>query len=113
PTGGRAHDQRDLRDHPGGLHVAVEDVAVQPQRHHTLLDPGAAALVDPDQRTAVLQGEVLHFDDLLAVHLTERATEHRDVLAEHADRTAVHGAVAGDHAVAVRAALGHVEVVGP
>ena len=100
-AGRRAHDQRDLRDDAGGLHVAVEDVAVQAEGDHALLDARAAALVDADQRAAGLEREVLHLDDLLAVHLAERAAEDGDVLAEHAHRAAVDGAVAGDHPVAV------------
>ncbi len=109
-TAGRgAHDQRDLRDDAGCLHVAVEDLAVQAERDDALLDARPTALVDADDRAAVLQREVEHLDDLLAVHLAEAAAEYGDVLAEHADRAAVDGAVAGDHAVAERAVLVHAE----
>ena len=34
--------ERDLRDHPGRLNVAVEDLAVLGERDHALLDPGPA-----------------------------------------------------------------------
>ena len=95
PPAGRAHDQRNLRDDARGPHGAVEDVAVQAERDNALLDPCAAALVDPDHRAAGLHGEVEHLDDLLAVDLAERAAEHRDVLAEDADRPAVDRAAAG------------------
>ena len=105
-----AHDQRDLRDDAGGLDVVVEDVAVQAQRDDTLLDAGARAVVDADERPAGLDGQLLHLDDLLAVHLAEAAAEHRRVLAEDADVAAVDGAVAGDHAVAQRPVLGQPEV---
>ena len=104
-AGAGAHDQADLRDHPAGVHVAAEDLAVQAERDHALLDAGAAALVDADDRAAGLDGEVHDLDDLLAVDLAERAAEDREVLGEHADLAAVDGAVAGDHAVAVRPAL--------
>ncbi len=100
-----AHDQRDLRDHPGGVHIAAEDLAVQAERDDALLDPGAAGVVDADDRAAGLQREVHDLDDLLAEDLAERAAEDREVLREHRDLTAVHGAVAGDHAVAVRPVL--------
>ncbi len=103
PAGGGAHDQRDLRDDAGGVHVAVEDLAVEAERDDALLDPRAAALVDADDRAAGLHREVEDLDDLLAVDLAEAAAEDGHVLAEHADRPAVDGAVAGDHAVAVRA----------
>ena len=108
----RAHDQRDLRDHAGRADVAAEDLAVEAERDDTLLDARAAALVDADDRPAGLDRQVHDLDDLLAVHLAERAAEDRDVLAEHAHRTAVDGAVAGHHAVAVRAVLLQAEVGG-
>ena len=44
----RTHDERDLRDDAGGHHVAVEDLGEQAERHHPFLDPGAAAVVEPD-----------------------------------------------------------------
>ena len=104
-AGAGAHDQRDLRDHAGGVHVAPEDLAVQAERDDALLDARAGALVDADDRAAGLDGEVHHLGDLLAVDLAERAAEDREVLGEHADLAAVDGAVAGDHAVAVRPVL--------
>ncbi len=97
----RSHDQRDLRDDPGPDHVPVEDLREQAQRDHALLDPRPAAVVDADQRAAGLHRVIHQLDDLLAVHLAQRAAEHGEVLAEHADRAAVDGAVPGDHAVAV------------
>ena len=96
---------RDLRDHAGRVHVAAEDLAVEAERDHALLDPGAGALVDADDRAAGLDGEVHHLGDLLAVDLAQRAAEDREVLGEHAHLAAVDGAVAGHHAVAVRALL--------
>ena len=104
-AGAGAHDQADLRDHAGGVHVAAEDLAVEAERDHALLDPRAGALVDADDRAAGLDGEVHHLADLLAVDLAERAAEDGEVLGEHAHLPAVDGAVAGDHAVAVRAVL--------
>ena len=110
PARARAHDQRDLRDDARGHHVAVEDLGEQAEGHHAFLDPGAAAVVDPDDRAAGLQRVVHDLDDLLAVNLAQRAAEHREILAEHADRPPVHGAVAGDHAVPVGPGGRHVEV---
>ena len=43
-------DDRDLRDHAGEQHVVVEDPAVAGQRVDALLDPGAAGVVDEDER---------------------------------------------------------------
>ena len=96
---------RDLRDHARGVHVAAEDLAVQAERDDALLDAGAGALVDADDRAAGLDREVHDLGDLLAVDLAQRAAEDREVLGEHADLAAVDGAVAGDHAVAVRPVL--------
>ena len=105
PAGAVAHDQADLRDDAGGVHVAAEDLAVQAEGDDALLDAGAGALVDADDRAAGLDGEVHHLDDLLAVDLAQGAAEDREVLGEHADLAAVDRAVAGDDAVAVRAVL--------
>ena len=96
----RTHDQRDLRDHSGGEDVVAEDPAVQTQGHHTLLDAGTGAIVDPDQWPPGLQGQFLDLDDLLAVDLAEASAEHRRVLAEDAHVASVNGAVAGDHTIA-------------
>jgi hypothetical protein len=109
-TRGGAHDQRDLRDHARGQDVVAEDPAVEAQRDDTLLDAGAGAVVDADQRAPGLDRQLLHLDDLLAVHLAEAAAEHRGVLAEDADLAAVDGAVAGHHAVTERPLVRQAEV---
>src|SRR5581483_10745068 len=111
-AGAGAHDQRDLRDHAGGLHVAGEDLAVEPERDHALLDPGAAAVVDPDHRAADLEREVHDLHDLLAEDLAQRPAEHRRILAEHAHRAPVDGPGAGHHTVAEGPVLLHAEVGG-
>ena len=83
-AGAVAHDHADLRDDAGGVHVAAEDLAVEAEGDHALLDPGAGAFVDADDRAAGLHGEVHHLGDLLAVDLAQRAAEDREVLAEDA-----------------------------
>ena len=105
PAGARAHDHRDLRDDAAGHHVAVEDVAVEAEGDHALLDPRATGVVDADHRAADLHREVHHLDDLLAEHLAERAAEDGEVLGEDAHLAAVDRAVPGHHAVAVRPGL--------
>lgn len=89
----------------------MEDAAVEAEGDHALLDAGAGTVVDADQRAAGLDGQFLDFDDLLAVDLTEAATEHGGVLAEDADVAAVDGAVTSDHAVAGGAVLLQTEVL--
>ena len=100
-TGARPEDHRDLRDDTGRLHVAAEDAAVAGKAHHTLLDAGTGAVVEPDHRRAGLEREVHQLVDLLGEHLAERTAEHREVLAEHEHLAAVDRAPAGDDTVGV------------
>src|SRR6185312_16492472 len=98
-----AHDQRDLRDHPRGQDVVAEDAAVEAERDDALLDARTCTVIDSDEWPTGLGGQLLHLDDLLAVHLAEAAAEHGGVLAEDAHLAAVDGAVSGHHTVAQRA----------
>ena len=61
-AGTATHDHAYLGDHTGRGHVAPEYPAVIVQRHHALLDPGAAPIVDTDQRRSERCGQV---DDLM------------------------------------------------
>jgi len=106
----RPHDQRDLRDHPGALDVAHEDVPVGAERDDALLDARAARVVDADDRAADLRGEVHDLAHLLGHDLAERAAEDREVLGEDADAAALDRPVPRDHRVAPSAVLLHVEV---
>lgn len=112
PARGRSHNQRDLGDDAGHADVAVEDLAVEAEGDDAFLDTGAGALVDADEGTSGLEGEVHDLDDLLAVDLAEAAAEDGGVLGEHAHVAAVDGAVAGDDAVAEGAVVGEAEVDG-
>jgi hypothetical protein len=94
------------------VNVPAEDLREQAERDDAFLDPRAAAVVDPDDRAAVLQREVHDLDDLLAVDLAERAAEDREVLRIHAHGTAVDRAVSRDDSVAVRTVLLQAEVGG-
>ncbi len=95
-----AEDDRDLRHQAGQQLVAAAQLGVPGQRRRGVLDAGAAGVVDADDRAAD-HGHPLHQPgDLAAEHLSDGALEHRLVVAEHADRAAVDGGVAGDHAVA-------------
>ena len=95
--------------HAGSVHVVAEDIGEHGQRGDAFLDAGAAAVEDADHRAAVAQGEFLHLDDFLAVDLAQRTAVHAEVLAVDRHRTAVHGAVAGDQAVAEGLLLFHAE----
>ena len=109
----RSHDQADLRDHAAALDVADEYVAVGAERDHAFLDPRSAGVVDPDHGAADLRGQIHDLAHLLGHHLAERATEHGEVLTEHAHATAVDRAVPGHHGIAVGPVLLHLEVRGP
>ena len=89
----------------------MEDPAVARQGDGALLDAGAGAVVEADQRRAHLQGEVHELVDLLGEHLAEGAAEHREVLAEDEHLATVDGAPAGDDAVGV-GPLGQSALVG-
>src|SRR6187397_2408027 len=101
PAGVGAHDQGDLRDDAGQVHVPLEDLRVEAKGDNAFLDPGASTLVDPDHRPAGPEREIQDLDDLLAVHLAEGPAENGDVLGEDADVPAADGSVPGDDAVAV------------
>ena len=100
-AGARSEDHADLRHDARRQHVAVEDAAVAGQRDHALLDAGAGAVVEADDRRADLEGEVHQLVDLLGEHLAERAAEDGEVLAEDEHLAAVDRAPAGDDTVGV------------
>ena len=95
-------DDRDLRHDARGASVATEDAAVGVETRDALLDARAGAVVEANDGQAHGRGEVHDLLDLLAVGLTQRAAEDREVLGVHADLAAVDLAVPGDHAVGVR-----------
>ena len=57
-----------------------------------------------------LHRHVLDLDDLLRVRFGQRAAEHGEILGEGKDRASIHGAPAGDHAVAGDLAFLHAEL---
>ncbi len=106
----RAHHQRDLRHDPGGVDVALEDLRVAGEGDDALLDPRAPRVVDPDDRTAVGEGEIHDLADLARERLAERSTEDAEVLREGEHATAVDEPVAGHDAVPVGPPVEHPEV---
>src|SRR4029450_8945596 len=104
-------DPADLRGHARGAHVALEHVAVTGEARGALLDPSPARVVDLDERRARRHRPGLALAGLLRVDLTERSTEHREVLRGDEDPAPIHGAVAGDDAVAGGAVAFDPEVV--
>ena len=112
-TGAGAGDDRDLRDHTGQQHVGVEHLAVAGQRVDALLDPGAARIVEEEERRAVLQRGLHHRHNLLVVGLAGRTAGDGEVLAGHPHRATQHGAAAGDHAIGGHVSDIHAEGGGP
>ncbi len=98
----RAEHHADLRDDAGGLGVALEDAAVAGERRDALLDTGARAVVQGDQRGTGRDGHVHDLVDLRGVGLAQRAAEDPEVVGVDEDRPALHRAPAGDHTVGVR-----------
>ena len=64
-AGAGTEDGRNLRNHARRHHVALENVGVAGQRVDTLLNSGAARIVDADAGRAVAQRHVHHLADLV------------------------------------------------
>ena len=111
-AGAGPHDQRHLRHHARGQHVALEHLGIAGERGDALLDARAAAVIEADHRRAHLHRLVHDLADLLGMGLRQRAAEDGEVLAEDEDQPAVDRAVAGDHAVARDLLLRHAEIRG-
>ena len=109
-TRARPHDDRDLRHNARGHDVALEHLGIACKAGYALLNPRAAAVVQPDHRRAVLHRHVHDLADLLGVGFGKRAAEDGEILAEHIDHAAVDRAPAGDDAVARRAFRLHPEI---
>src|SRR5215217_7812026 len=108
-TSSRSHDQRNLRNDTRRVRIAAEDFTVKAEGDHSFLDPGTAALVETDDRTACFEGKVNDLDDFLAIYLTEAAPEDSYILAEHTNRSSLDGAAASDNTIAVGSPLLHAE----
>src|SRR6188472_3409374 len=108
-AGSCPHDQRYLRNDTRGVGIAAKDLTVEAERDDSFLDTGAASFIEADDGTAGFERKVNDFDDLLAIYLTQAATEDSPVLAEDAHRPSVDGAETGDNAVPVVSPLLHAE----
>src|SRR5439155_9443106 len=100
----------DLRDHARGLNVPPEDLGIARERDDTFLDARAARVVDADDGTAELQGQVHDLADLLREYLAQGAAEDGEVLREDEDLAAEDRSVTGDDRVAVGPPLEHPEI---
>ena len=82
------------------------------QRDNAILDACTRALVQADERAPGCDGELLNFGHLLAVHLTQCATENSAVLGENTHFPAVYRARSSDDAVGDRALGLHPKIMG-
>ena len=110
PSRTGAQNGGNLRNDAAGQGVAEEDLGVTRQADHALLDPGAAAVVEADDRRPHLRGQIHDLADLGRVGLRQAAAEDGEVLRKDVDQPAVDPAMAGDHAVSRDAALLHGEI---
>ncbi len=96
-----AEHHADLRDDTGRFGVALEDAAVPGERGDALLDAGAGAVVEGDQRGTGRDGHVHDLVDLGGVGLAQRTAEDPEVVCVDEDRPALDRAPAGDDTVGV------------
>ena len=90
-------DDRNLGNQARGLARLLEDATVLGQRDDALLDAGAARILNADDRNTHADTPVDEVDDLVALHLAQRPTQHREVLRVRGDHTPLHATVAGGH----------------
>src|SRR5690625_7068670 len=80
---------REICDHPGGTGVAAEDPREHGQRSHAILDAGAAAVQDPDDRHPGAQRQILDLLDLAPVGIAQLPATDGEVLSDQAHLTHV------------------------
>ena len=91
----------------------MKDVGVPCQADHTLLDPGAAGVVDTYAWAPGTNRQVHHLAHLLRKDLTERAAEDARVVREEKDLPPVNRAIPGHHAITRDFLFAHSEGLGP
>ena len=96
-----------MRDDTTAHHIAVEDLGVATETHHTLLDTCATRVVDTDAGYTHAQGEIHHLADLLGKHFTQAPTKDRKILREEADRSPINRPMTGNHPITQRPAPLH------
>ena len=112
-AGARPHDRGDLRHDAGRERVAEKDVRVAGKGKHALLNPGAARIVQADDRRAHPHGQIHDLDDLRGVRFRQRPAEHREVLRERVHGAAIDAPMTGDDAVAGNQLIADAEVTAP
>ena len=83
-------------------HRLVEDAPVAVEGYHSLLDAGAARVLETNEWSSHLHRQIHHLGYLVGHHLAEAAPEDREVLGEHEHLASVHGSPPGDDGVSER-----------
>ena len=95
---------------PDAMIIALKNLGVARKTGDTFLNARTAGIVNANHWRAILHRHIHDLADLLGVRFGQRSTKNRKVLTKDIDHAAVHGAPAGDHAVACRFAFGHAEI---
>ena len=90
-------NDRNLGNQTRGLTRLLEDTTVLGERDDTFLDTGTTRILNADNRNTHPNTPVNEIDDLVALHLAERPTQHREILRVRGDHTALHATEAGGH----------------
>ena len=107
---GIACDYRNLRDEARGLGDACHKAGISGHGDNAFLYTRAGGLIDADNGHAGLDGEVINLGELFGINLTHRAIEDLSVLAKDTYTAAIDSAVAGNHAIGIRAVMLATEV---
>ena len=79
----------------------MEDAAVRRKRYNAFLNTRTSAVIQTNNRSTHLEGEVHELVNLFSEHFTKCSTEHGEVLREEENLATFDGAPAGDHTVGV------------
>ena len=113
PPRAGTHDQRQLRNDPGGHDIALEHLCVSTKGGNALLYPGSAGVADPDHRRTHLHCLVHDLADLFGMGFGKRSAEHGEILAVYEREAAIDGAVTHHHTVTGDGLLFHSEIRTP
>src|SRR5690606_27987204 len=76
----RTHDKGYLRNNPGSLHIAMKNVGVSRQGLNTLLNSGAARVVDSNNGNFILNGKIHNLANLLGIGFSQSSAPAGEVL---------------------------------
>ena len=111
-AGAGSHDDRDLGDDARRTHVPFEDAPISVKCGDTLLDPGAARVLDADEWGAVVHRKVHHLADLVGDSGSEASAIGREVLGEEEHSPPVDRSISGDDRIPGRAMVFDAETCG-